>query len=233
MTNFIPTFLINTSEDFEKWVRKQPFYYKAFVIFLNNSEQFFRVIEDKSPDFTYRILFHPGLTGNSNIVESDLLDVEAIHNDIKDKPDFRKIDIPLITRANFLKRMKENDKNAVHFNHLGYRFYYAPYCNSDEFINDIPIFKKGGKMELNIDNVSANKSDNNPKITILTALTNNEYSSFRENTNKIVEKEGVLQATFKKDDNFTFDYEKPLFFERQNSKMCTTPQKMDHLINGK
>jgi nucleoside phosphorylase len=225
MTNFTPTYLINTSEDFESWVRKQPFYYKAGIIFLNSSEQFFKVLESRQKGFSFRLLFHPGLTGNSTIEENDLIDVEAIHNTFHSKPDFTDIKIPLITRANFLKRQKELDKSAIHFNHLGYRFYYAPYCSTDEFINDIPVFQKEHISENSKSVISEALFDSSiqeeivPKITILTALTNDEYSSFRENTNKIEEKAGVLKAKFKPDDSFSFDYEYPLFFERQNNRM--------------
>ncbi len=220
MTNFIPTYLINTSEDFEKWVRKQPFYYKAGIIFLNSSEQFFKVLNDNSYGFCFRLLFHPGLTGSSKIEESDLLDVEAIHNTFRSDPDFTDINIPLITRASFLKRMKELDKAAIHFIYLGYKFYYAPYCSTDEFINDIPIFQKGINSHiLNPIQDSDNLNLSKPKITILTALTKDEYSSFRENTIKIEENNGVLKANFKTDENFKYDYKKALYFERQKNKM--------------
>lgn len=220
MTNFIPTYLINTSQSFEDWIRKQPFYYKAGIIFLKDPEEFFKVLEERPIGFSFRLLIHPGLSGNTSITEDDLLDVETIHNTIRSKPNFGEINIPLITRASFLKKLKEQEPDSIHFKHLGYRFYYAPYCSTDEFIQDIPIISKdrssltGGKQfELNKENSSI------PKITILTALTNDEYSSFRENINEVNEFEGCLEATFKPDDNFKHDYKGNLFFERQKNKM--------------
>lgn len=220
MTNFIPTYLINTSTDFEDWIRKQPFYYKAGIIFLNSSEQFFKVIENRQKGFSYRLMIHPGLTGNAKIEEEDLIDVDTIHHTFHSKPEFENINIPIISRAIYLKKQMELDKTTIHIKHLGYTFYSAPYCSTDSFINDIPVFQK----ETNSGN-SNMMSDSNingeivPKITILTALTKDEYSSFRENTNKIEEKEGVLKANFKPDDNFNFDYKHPLFFERQKNRM--------------
>jgi len=220
MTDYIPTFLINTSENFENWIRKQPFYYKAGITFLENSEKFFKVIEERPVGFRYRLLFHPGLSGNSTINENDLLDVETIHNILESKLNFGKFDIPLITRASFLKKMKEQEPDALHFKHLGYRFYYAPYCSTDQFINDIPIFKKRLLPFENNDTVETNSQVGPcPKITILTALTKDEYASFRENINKVNDKDGVLEATFTPKDSFQNDYKGSLFFQRQKGKM--------------
>lgn len=183
MINFIPTYLINTSADtsgdFEKWIRKQPFYYKAGVIFLSNTEDFFKIFESRHEGFSFRVLIHPGLTGNSNIDESDLIDVEAIHNTFHSKSEFTSISIPLITRANFLKRQKELNKNDIHFNHLGYRFYYAPYCSTDDFINDIPIFKKKSQKTITINNTSNVIKGESIDYVIQTALYYNELEEIK------------------------------------------------------
>ena len=216
MTNFIPTYLINTSQSFEDWIRKQPFYYKAGIIFLKDPEEFFKVIEERPIGFSFRLLIHPGLSGNASINEDDLLDVETIHNTIRAKPIFDKINIPLITRASFLKKLKEQEPNSIHFKHLGYRFYYAPYCSTEQFIQDIPIITKEINSLTNINQIELSKENNStPKITILTALTDDEYSSFRENVNEVNEIDGCLEATFKPDDHFKHDYKGTLFFQRQ------------------
>lgn len=179
MINFIPTYLINTKVDFENWVRNQPFYYKAGVIFLKNSEEFFKVIEDRPKGFCFRLLFHPGLSGNPSIEEKDLIDVEAIHNTFRSKPSFKNIDIPLITRAPYFKKMSTEQPDSIHFKHLGYRFYYAPYCSTDNFIKDIPVFEKSTEMIKTIeDEVNLIKVENLDYV-IQTALYYNELEEIK------------------------------------------------------
>lgn len=226
MLVYCPTFIINKynndknkSEPFDVRVRESSFYIKACVVFLTSVDEFLSVYNDLDIGYNYRLLIHPSLVGNTEIKLEHLSYAKKILASLQNHSDFVDVSIPLISESTTLQADTERTKKSSH-NYYGFDIYDLTQSGSKDFIASLPVFQKGAKRELkNNNNISENKSDINPKITILTALTKDEYSSFRENTNEIEESEGVLKATFKKDDNFTFDYKEPLFFERQKNKM--------------
>lgn len=226
MLAYYPTFIINknNSEKFEERVRESSFYKKSCVIFLTSIEDFLSIYNEFEIGFKFRLLIHPALVGNTEIKSEHLSYAKKIVNSFRKHPDFKDKDIPLISESTTLQSDTERSQKSFH-NYFGYKIYDLTQSGSKEFIDSLPVFQKETVLESTMPKISEVTSDLNieeeslPKITVLTALTKDEYSSFRENTNKIEENEGVLKARFKPDDSFSFDYKHPLFFERQKNRM--------------
>jgi nucleoside phosphorylase len=223
MLVYCPTFIINKynndkskSEPFDVRVRESSFYIKACVVFLTSVDEFLSVYNDLDIGYNYRLLIHPSLVGNTEIKLEHLSYAKKLLASLQNHTDFGGVSIPLISESTTLQADTERTRKSFH-NYFGFDIYDLTQSGSKDFIASLPVFQKGAKRELTNNNNNNNVSETNPKITILTALTEAEYSSFRENINEEKTINGILTAKFKKDDNYLNDYQHNIDFVRHEN----------------
>ncbi|HAO06911.1 MAG TPA: hypothetical protein DCQ50_07960 [Chryseobacterium sp.] len=161
----IITYILNSKKNgednpFEEWVRTQPFYTSASVIFMDSVDLFLKAYNEESYGFCFRLFIHPKLRGNSSITNDNLLDVITIHNSFRNNLGFESINIPLISRSTNVQALiaSSSDNRANYINHLNYLFFDATKNGTQKFLDDIPIFQKTKNGVITINNQEASKS---------------------------------------------------------------------------
>lgn len=236
--NFIITDAGNPTFTLDFYRHFKPLYLGAngFTLLIHNIDTFKELVHEANDDFKFRVLIHAEIRNHtSNIEQAEGLKV------LKSlKRDFPSGKFLLISGEENILPNQGNLKYEF-AEVAGARIYNKADLTNPDFFEvidgDFVNFKKDFWEVESKDIVSISKSDNSaqplsievesqtintvatdhPSFTILTALTKDEYSSFRENVYKEKEERGILTGKFKKVEKYTHDFPYDIQFIRQKN----------------
>ncbi len=220
MTQIINFFLIAPSHTLVGTFFKSAHKFRegGYSVLIHDTSPLIQIINDFKDDVQFRVLVHMDFKGKNNIKE--IPDCQGW----KEMKHLKKA----FPNGNFTFFTRENEifpsKGAVECEKLVYENYeivFGDEMTNENFFNNIPINVKGeacsnDTTENNLPTtvVSIN---NEPSVTILTALTKDEYSCFRDNIYMETEAKGMLTGKFKKVEKYNYDFQNSIQFVRQKN----------------